>query len=140
MKITTLIENTACREGLVCEHGLSLYIETGSKRILFDAGQTGAFGDNAEKLGIDLSRVDLAVLSHGHYDHGGGLKRFLELNAAAPVYINQSAFSQCYNGPEKYIGLAPSLRESDWSSWRTRWNWAKGSPSSPAMTAPKSSR
>ena len=113
MKITTLIENTACREGLVCEHGLSLYIETGSKRILFDAGQTGAFGDNAEKLGIDLSRVDLAVLSHGHYDHGGGLKRFLELNAAAPVYINQSAFSQCYNGPEKYIGLAPSLRESD---------------------------
>lgn len=113
MKIVTLTENTACREGLTAEHGLSLYIETGSHKILFDAGQTGAFADNAEKLGIDLSKVDFAVLSHGHYDHGGGLKRFQEINKTARIYVSRAAFGLHYNGTEKYIGLDPALRESD---------------------------
>ena len=112
MKIWTLMENTACREDLQAEHGLSLYIETGEHRILFDAGQSGAFADNTEKLGVDLSRVDLAILSHGHYDHGGGLKRFLAENATAPVYVNQYAFQPHYNGADKYIGLDPVLAES----------------------------
>ena len=85
MKIYTLMENTTCNEALACEHGLSLYIEAAGKRILFDAGQTGAFADNAEKMGIDLSQVDICILSHGHYDHGGGLKRFLEVNDHAPI-------------------------------------------------------
>ena len=80
MKVTVLIENTACREDLAAEHGLSLLIETSTSTILFDAGQTGAFADNAKKLGIDLNTVDFCILSHGHYDHGGGLKRFLEEN------------------------------------------------------------
>lgn len=112
MKIVTLMENTRCREDLTAEHGLSLYIETGDTRILFDAGQSGAFADNAEKLGIDLSRVDLAVLSHGHYDHGGGLARFLDLNATAPVYLNPHAFEPHFNASEKNIGLDRTLRES----------------------------
>lgn len=112
MKIVTLMENTACREDLTAEHGLSLYIETGDRRILFDAGQSGAFADNAEKLGIDLSEVDLAVLSHGHYDHGGGLARFLDLNATAPVYLNPHAFEPHFNGAEKDIGLDKTLLES----------------------------
>ena len=110
MKIVTLMENTACREGLACEHGLSLYIGTGEHRILFDAGQTEAFADNAQKLGIDLSRVELAVLSHGHYDHGGGLKRFLEINAEAPVFLHREAFGAHFNGTQKDIGLDPALR------------------------------
>jgi hypothetical protein len=55
MTITCLMENTAAREGIACEHGLSLYIETGCHKILFDAGQSGAFADNAEALGIDTS-------------------------------------------------------------------------------------
>lgn len=105
MKITVLMENTTCRDDLVCEHGLSLYIEAAGKRILFDAGQTGTFADNAEKLGVDLSQVDLCILSHGHYDHGGGLKRFLEVNDHAPVYVSRHAFGDYYNGEEKYIGL-----------------------------------
>lgn len=109
MRIVTLVENTCNREGVVCEHGLSLYIETESHKILFDAGQTGAFADNAEKLGIDLSRVDFAVLSHGHYDHGGGLKRFLDINGCAPVYVSRNAFARCYNAAGKYIGLDPDL-------------------------------
>ena len=113
MRVVTLLENTVCEENLVCEHGLSLYIETPQLRILFDAGQTDAFARNAEKLGIDLSKVDFAVLSHGHYDHGGGLGRFLEINPTAPVYLHKDAFMPHYNGAEKYIGLDESLLGND---------------------------
>ncbi|MDD6051422.1 MAG: MBL fold metallo-hydrolase [Clostridiales bacterium] len=105
MKLTVLMENTACRDEMVCEHGLSLYIEANGQRILFDAGQTGAFADNAERLGIDLRQVDLCVLSHGHYDHGGGLGHFLEINDHAKVYVSRHAFGDYYNAEEKYIGL-----------------------------------
>ena len=113
MKIWTLMENTACREDLAFEHGLSLYIETAKHKILFDAGQSGAFADNAEKMGIDLSEVDIAVLSHGHYDHGGGLVRFMEINKKAPIYMNEHAFEGHYHGTERYIGLDPALRDAD---------------------------
>ncbi len=105
MKIWTLMENTACRDDLVCEHGLSLYIEANGQRILFDAGQTGAFADNAEKMGVDLAQVDLCVLSHGHYDHGGGIRRFLEANDHAKVYVSRHAFGEYHNGEGKFIGL-----------------------------------
>ena len=112
MKIWVLLENSRCREDLSCEHGLSLYIETGDKKILFDAGQTGAFAQNAEKMGVDLEAVDFCILSHGHYDHGGGLKHFLEINPTAPIYVQEGAFTPCYDGKEAYIGLDPGLRES----------------------------
>ncbi len=111
MKIVTLIENTA-PEGLTAEHGLSLYLETRDHKILFDTGATGAFADNAKKLGVDLSQVDMAVVSHGHYDHGGGLPRFLEENAAARIYLNQQAFAPHFNANGKDIGLDPSLQAS----------------------------
>lgn len=113
MKIQVLLENTAIRGDLQAEHGLSLYIETDRHKILFDMGQTTAFAENAAKLGVDLSQVDIAVLSHGHYDHGGGLWRFLEINSKAPVYLSRHAFMPHYNGAEKYIGLAKELQESD---------------------------
>ena len=111
MKITTLIENTSIHPDLTAEHGLSLLIETDSHTILFDAGQTGAFADNAEKLGIDLNTVDFCILSHGHYDHGGGLKRFLEINDHAPVYLSRFAFGE-YFSSGKYIGLDPDLENN----------------------------
>lgn len=113
MKITVLIENTTADSALRCEHGLSLHIETEDHRILFDMGQTDAFADNAQAMGVDLAAVDLAVLSHGHYDHGGGLARFLEINPGAPVYLSQHAFEPHYNDTDKYIGLDLSLEESD---------------------------
>ena len=108
MKLQVLIENTASRPDLAAEHGLSLHLETRGLKILFDTGKTGAFADNAARLGADLSQVDLCVLSHGHYDHGGGLARFLELNDHAPVYLSRHAFSPCYSSGN-YIGLDPAL-------------------------------
>ena len=104
MKLVTLMENTTCREDLCCEHGLSLYLETGDHKILFDAGQSGAFAENAEKLGVNLQNVDFAVLSHGHYDHGGGLASFLKINQKAPVYVSSHAFEPHYS-TNGYIGL-----------------------------------
>jgi len=109
MKITVLLENTRCRETLHCEHGLSLYVESGGRRILFDAGQSSAFADNAAELGIDLKAVDLAVLSHGHYDHGGGLGKFLQVNTTAPVYLRREALGRQYNAQGAYIGLDSKL-------------------------------
>ena len=72
IQITALVENTSADPRLGAEHGLSLYIETGAHHILFDMGQTALYAANARALGVDLAGVDLAVLSHGHYDHGGG--------------------------------------------------------------------
>lgn len=113
MKITTLIENTTLSPDLTAEHGLSLFVETARHRFLFDAGQSNAFADNARKLGVELKTADFAVLSHGHYDHGGGMLRFLEKNRWARIYVNQNAFGVYCNGTRKYIGLDHRLRTSD---------------------------
>lgn len=110
MRITVLIENTSCRADLRAEHGLSLLIEAAGHRILFDTGASPAFADNAAQLGIDLRSVDMAILSHGHYDHGGGIARFLELNSHAPVWVNPHAFEPHFNAAGKDIGLSPTLK------------------------------
>ena len=110
MKITALLENTTEREDIQAEHGLSLFIRANGKNVLFDMGQTDLFSKNAKTLNIDLKSVDFAVLSHGHYDHGGGLKTFLQINKTAKVYINEHAFEPHYNG-ERYIGLDMELLE-----------------------------
>ncbi len=91
MRIVTLVENS-CMDGLGCAHGLSLYAETAKHKILFDAGPKGELLlDNAEKLGVNLEDVDIAVLSHGHYDHAGGFLAFLEKNSMAKIYIHTLA-------------------------------------------------
>ncbi len=109
MRITALLENTTERPDMLTEHGLSLYIETDSHRILFDMGQGDLFARNAAVLGIDLFSVDIAVLSHGHYDHGGGLSHFLSINDRAEIYLQRDAFLPFYNGEGRYIGLDGSL-------------------------------
>ena len=91
MIVKVLSENTSSSEKLGSEHGLSLYIETETHKILFDTGASGLFAENAEKMGVDLTRIDLAVISHGHYDHGGGLKTFLGINNRAKIYLHQMA-------------------------------------------------
>lgn len=108
MRLTVLSENTSSR-GLPSEHGLSLYLEVCSRRILFDTGASGLFAENAARCGVDLGAVELAVLSHGHFDHGGGLRRFLELNRTAPVYMSRWAFEPHFGFDGRDIGLDPAL-------------------------------
>ena len=78
MRITTLVNNTVRARGLLAEHGLSFLIEAGRARILFDTGQGRVLLANANELGARLDSLDGVVLSHGHYDHTGGLETFLE--------------------------------------------------------------
>ena len=105
MQIITLIENLVYQQGLIAEHGLSFYIETGSRKILFDTGQSGNFMLNAKVLGIDISQIDTVVISHGHYDHMGGLYPFLQENKKAKVYVKKEAFFKKFHGTERFIGM-----------------------------------
>lgn len=113
MKISVLCENTSSSPDLIPEHGLSLLLETDKEKILFDFGQTDAFFKNAGQMGISLNDADFAVLSHGHYDHGGGMGVFLSHNPTAPVYLSRYAFGEYYNAERKYIGLDQSLQRID---------------------------
>ena len=112
MKLTTLMENTTCSPRLTAEHGLSLFVEAAGHSFLFDAGQSGAFADNAGQLGVDLKRAEFAVLSHGHYDHGGGMLRFLERNRTAKLYLSEHAFGGHFNAAGRCIGLDDRLLDS----------------------------
>jgi 7,8-dihydropterin-6-yl-methyl-4-(beta-D-ribofuranosyl)aminobenzene 5'-phosphate synthase len=115
MKVVTLVENTTCRDDIGRVHGLSLYIETPEHRLLMDMGPNALFLENAEKLGVDISAVDAAVLSHGHYDHGGGLALFCKRNGRAKIYIHPLAFGQYFalekDGNFHYIGIDPEVRK-----------------------------
>ncbi len=108
MRIVNLVENTPGVPGCGYEHGLSFYIETKKHKILADSGATDIFLHNAETLGIDLTAVDIMFLSHGHYDHGGGILAFSEVNRDARIYLKASAGEDYYHlkkGEEKYIGI-----------------------------------
>ena len=104
MKIITLVENTVENEKCITEHGLSIYIETEKHKLLLDTGQTDAVVKNAEVLNIDLSAVDTVILSHGHYDHSGGILPFSKLNHTAQIIMQRLAAEPHYNG-ERYIGI-----------------------------------
>lgn len=112
MEIKVLMENTAFEKGFLIEHGLSLHIETHNHKILFDMGGSDRFLENAKKLGVDLADADAAVLSHGHYDHGGGLPFFLSVNGKAPVYVSRYAFEPHISSSGEYGGLEPSLEQN----------------------------
>lgn len=109
MKIYCLCENTSSSDKFLYEHGLSLYIEIANQKILFDMGQSSVFIKNAETLGVDLSKVNLAFLSHGHYDHSGGINDFLKINEKAKIFISENAFAQHYNANGVYNGIDQNL-------------------------------
>ena len=108
-RVTVLVENTAKSPGLLAEHGLAFWIEAGSQCILFDTGQGGVLVNNAYRLGISLSRVDAVVLSHGHYDHTGGLADALRGNRPNAIYAHPDAmkpkFARNKDGTAREIGM-----------------------------------
>lgn len=126
MKVTVLMENTALEGcGLTPEHGLSLYIEYRGRKLLLDAGASEKFADNAQALGVDLAAVELAVLSHGHNDHAGGLGQFFRLNRQAPVYICAGAAGPVYaEHPDgrRFIGIDREV----WTEFRSRFAEVEG--------------
>ena len=93
-RITVLVENTAAGPGLVAEHGLAYWIEHNDQNILFDTGQTNVLAANAYKLGVKLHYLDALVLSHGHYDHTGGVAEALKTDRAVTAYVHPAAFSK----------------------------------------------
>ena len=96
MRIINLIENTEGVKGCATAHGLSFYIETSSHRMLLDLGPSEETLNNAELLGIDLENVDTVILSHGHYDHSGGIIPFSKKNDKALIYMQRSAEGEYY--------------------------------------------
>lgn len=114
MKIKVLMENESSSENYESEHGLSFYIEFNNKKILFDVGATDKFIKNAEKMKIELKDVEYLILSHGHNDHGGGLKYFLELNNKVKIYCSKNYFGEFFKKEKekfKYIGVEKVSRE-----------------------------
>ncbi len=115
MIIKTLVENTSISKEYGSEHGLSLYIETQGQKVLFDVGASGLFLENAKKLDVNIADVDFLVISHGHYDHGGGLGTFLQENTKADVFIHRLAFEKHYalrpNEKLEFIGLEEGLKQ-----------------------------
>lgn len=112
VRMINLIEDTPGAYGCSYEHGLSFYIKTKHHKILFDTGASGLFLKNAEYLGLDLTEIDTVILSHGHYDHGGGLLEFAKINPKAQIYVRENAFLPYYHKhPEnhRYIGLDPRI-------------------------------
>ncbi len=117
MRITTLVENTASRSCLLAEHGLAFWIEADGFRLLFDTGQSGVVVHNAERLGIDLATADAVALSHGHYDHSGGLEAAAALLRTKRIYAHPVAFRRKYTrddpgGGGRFIGMPPASKKA----------------------------
>lgn len=120
VRIVNLIENTFGVEGCLYEHGLSFYIETNNHKLLVDTGASDAFLHNANVLGIDLTKVDSVILSHGHYDHSGGILSFVKMNPTAKIYMQRKAAGAYYHKDEtieKYIGIDQSIAKLSQIVW-----------------------
>ena len=100
MKVQVLIDNIAgmcCSRKLFGEWGLSVYAEYEGHKVLLDTGASHLYAKNANMMGIDLSQVDIGVLSHAHYDHANGMAKFFALNKTAPFYLRKGAAENCYH-------------------------------------------
>ena len=105
MKVSILVENSTCENNRLKvkpEHGLSIHIALSQINLLFDVGKSDRFIHNAKKLNIDLSQVDYLIISHGHFDHGGGLKYFLDINKKAKIFMHKEAVNEHFT---KIFGL-----------------------------------
>lgn len=126
--VTALVENTAFGRHVRGEHGLAFWIETESKRVLFDTGPSPeVLLHNAEHLGIDLGSADAVVLSHGHYDHTGGLEELLKRAGSIPLFLHPGVlvqrFSRQKDGTVREIGAPPPLDEPFLSAHTSALSW-----------------
>ena len=115
LTITQLVENTAGTPGLLAEHGVAFFIEADGDCLLFDTGQGLALKHNAEQLEIRMESVDAIILSHGHYDHAGGLVNALEMTGPAELYLHPRALAAKFNRNGREIG-APVTDEGKLAS------------------------
>jgi 7,8-dihydropterin-6-yl-methyl-4-(beta-D-ribofuranosyl)aminobenzene 5'-phosphate synthase len=129
LKLTTLSENTAGNGIVLAEWGLSILIETEAMTVLLDTGQSLSVNYNADILGVDLSKVDKIVLSHGHYDHTGGLRPVLqkmrkEVEIVAHPDIWAPKYARRQGHPDRYIGIP--FQRADLESLGARFNLSRG--------------
>lgn len=116
MKLHVLTENRTKRRALLAEHGLSLFIEQEGGGILFDTGQSDVYCRNAAQMGIDFGGAACIVLSHGHFDHCGGLAYFSQSVPMPRVYVREEAFAKKYalemqTGSYREIGIPWKIEE-----------------------------
>ena len=112
LTLTILVDNSTQQRGLLAEHGLAVWIDTGRQKILFDTGQGLALKHNAKRLGILLSTANAIVLSHGHYDHTGGLLEALAGTDGQKVFAHPKAFNSKYTGQDKQESRSIGMRET----------------------------
>ncbi len=128
LRITLLVDNHALA-GLKTEHGLAMWIETGGRRLLFDTGQGEALAANAGALGVNLKQTDRLVLSHGHYDHTGGIAQVLHFGARPEIYAHAGVVQPRYSVRDGQARLISMPRESMTAldhvpSERLHWVWS----------------
>jgi 7,8-dihydropterin-6-yl-methyl-4-(beta-D-ribofuranosyl)aminobenzene 5'-phosphate synthase len=135
IKISILVDNNA-GEGLGQEHGFSAWIETSNSKILFDTGQGPTLAANALKLGVSLNQAEHLVLSHGHYDHGGGIPHVLNQAGSARIHLHPEALISRYSvykkGQSRAIGLPRDIIQFLADLPENRINWVNG----PEIIAP----
>ena len=116
LRVTVLADNCVAARDVLAEHGLSMLIEADDRRILFDTGQGRVLRANRDALGVSLSPLDAVVLSHGHYDHTGGLAGLLQEVSPSAIFLHPAAMQPKYakseNPPHRSIGMPESTRQA----------------------------
>lgn len=119
LKVHILTEDRVRKRGLLAEHGLSLWIEKNDKAILFDTGQSQIFLHNAKAMRIKLEKTDYIILSHGHYDHCGGLKYFPNSDKIPKIYTHPDVFLKKFasanrDEPGRDVGVPWGISQYEW--------------------------